>query len=179
MSIPNVTKAFDKFGKYVVQQSRTNLTKKDKNATKELYNSLGYKIKQSKNSFEFSISMEDYGLYIDRGVKGVGGTKADGSSWDKKKVTNNDFKYRNKRPPAKVFNGWVIKRGIAPRSKTGQFTSRKSVMFAIAESVYHTGLETTNFFSLPFERGFKNLPDEIVEAYGLDMEALLQKSINN
>ena len=123
--------------------------------------------------------MEDYGEYIDRGVKGVGGTKADGSKWNKKKVTNNDFKYRNKRPPAKAFNGWVIKRGIAPRNKSGKFTSRKGLMFAIAESVYRTGLETTNFFSRPFERGFKNLPDEIVEAYGLDFEKLLKKSINN
>jgi len=169
-----VKDTFDKFGKYVVQQSRSNLTRKKKNASKELYNSLSYDIKQSKNSFEFSISMEDYGIYIDRGVEGVGG-----AGWNKKRVTHNDFKYRNKRPPAKVFNGWVIRRGIAPRDKSGKFVSRKSIMFAIANSVYHTGLETTDFFTLPFTRAFKSLPDEIVEAYGLDMEQLLQNAINN
>jgi len=66
-----------------------------------------------------------------------------------------------------------MKRGIAPRDKAGKFMNRKSIMFAIANSVYHTGLETTNFFSLPFERAFKRLPDDIVEAYGLDVEKLL------
>lgn len=173
MSI-NVTSTFDKFGKYVVQQAKSNLTRKKKNASKELYNSISYDIKQSKNSFEFSISMEDYGIYIDRGVEGVGGP-----GWDKRVVKYNDFKYRNKRPPSKAFNGWVIRRGIAPRDKNGKFISRKSIMFAIANSVYHRGLETTEFFTLPFTRAFDKLPDEVIDAYGLDMEELLQYAINN
>jgi len=174
-----VEKELNKFGKFLVQQSRSNLTKKDKNASKELYNSIGYKLDIHKNSFTFSFEMEDYGEYVDAGVKGVGGTKANGEQWKKKTVTNNKFKYRNKRPPASVFNGWVVRRGIAPRSATGQFISRKSLQFAIANSVYHTGLETTNFYSRPFELGFKKLADDVVDAYGLDLDNLLQKSLNN
>ena len=174
-----VEKELNKFGKFLVQQSKSNLTKKDKNASKNLYNSIKYELDIHKNSFTFSFQMEDYGEYIDAGVKGVGGTKADGKQWKKKTVTNNKFKYRNKRPPASVFNGWVIRRGIAPRSASGQFISRKSLQFAIANSVYHTGLETTNFYSRPFELGFKKLADNVVEAYGLDMDKFLEKSLNN
>lgn len=172
-----VKDSLDKFGKYLVQQSRSNLTRTKKNASKELYNSIKYETIQHKNSFSFTLSMEDYGQYIDAGVKGVGGTKANGEQWKKKTVTNNKFKYRSKKPPASAFNGWVIRRGIAPRSTSGKFTSRKSIMFAIANSVYHTGLETTNFFTLPFERAFKKLPDDIIEAYGLDVEKLLKQAL--
>jgi len=174
----DVKKSLDKFGKSVVKQSRTQLTKKKKNASKKLYESIDYDLKVSKNSFELSFLMEDYGKFIDRGVHGVGGTKADGSKWKKKKVTGSNFRYKSKRPPAKAFNGWVIKKGIAPRSKTGQFTSRKGLLFAIAESVYRTGQETTNFFTRPFEVAFKQLPDDLVKAYGLEVDQLLKLSLS-
>ena len=44
-------KALEKYAKYVIQQSRSNLTKKKNNASKQLYNSLEYKIKGDKISF--------------------------------------------------------------------------------------------------------------------------------
>lgn len=173
----SVLDELNKFGKRVVKESKTSLTKKKKNASKSLYNSIAYSAKVSKNSFELSFEMEDYGKFIDKGVKGVGGTKADGTKWNKKRVTNNLYKYTNKRPPAKVFSSWIVKRGIAPRSKGGQFTSRRGLQFAIANSVYHTGLETTNFFTKPFESAFKSLPNDLIEAYGLDIDRLLKNAI--
>lgn len=172
-----VQDALDKFGKSVVKQTRTQLTKKKKNASKALWNSIDYNLKVSKNSFELSFEMEDYGKFVDRGVKGVGGTKADGSKWKKKRVTNSDFKYKNKRPPASAFNNWIVRKGIAPRDKSGKFTTRKGLQFAIAESVYRTGLETTNFFTRPFEVAFKQLPDLLVEAYGLEIDELLKLTL--
>jgi len=42
MNFENVNKALKDFGNYVVQQSRTNLTKGNHNATTELYNSITY-----------------------------------------------------------------------------------------------------------------------------------------
>jgi len=173
----SVKKALNEFGNSVIKQSKTQLKKKDKNASKKLSNSLGYDFKVSKNSFELSFEMETYGKFIDKGVKGVGGTKADGSKWKKKRVTNSLYKYKNKRPPAKVFSAWTVKRGIAPRNEKGQFTTRKSLQFAIANSVYHTGLETTNFFTKPFEKAFKQLPDDLVEAYGLEVDKFLKFTI--
>lgn len=177
MSISNLNTSVNKFGKRVVKESKTALTKKDKNASKALYNSIGYTFKEFPNSFHLSFQMEDYGKFIDKGVKGVGGTKADGSQWEKKKVTNSLYKYTTKRPPYLAFNGWTIKRGLAPRNSKGQFTSRKSLLIAIANSVYHTGLETTNFFTKPFESAFKSLPDEVTEAYALDMDSLLSEAL--
>ena len=174
----SVKKALDKFASDVIKESKRNLKRKDKNTSKNLSNSLDYKLKVSKNSFTLSIVMEDYGKFVDQGVKGVGGTKADGTKWKKKRVSNKSpFKYRSKMPPARAFSGWSVRRGIAPRNEQGQFTSRKSLQFAIANSVYHTGLETTNFFTQPFEKQFKELPDELVEAFGLEVDDFLEFAI--
>ena len=114
----SVKKALDDFGSYIVQQSRTNLTKEGKNTTKGLYNSLEYNINVSKNSFQLDISMADYGKFVDKGVKG---------SKSSAKAPNSPFKYTNKMPPSKAFNNWVVKKGFAPRNEKGQFQSRKSL----------------------------------------------------
>lgn len=170
-------KALDFFGTKVVNKSKGNLKRKKKNASGKLIDSISYSTKVSKNSFEFSFEMEDYWTFVDYGVKGVGGTKADGESWKRKRVTNSKYKYKKKKPPIMAFNGWTIRKGIAPRSKGGQFTKRRGLLFAIATSVFHTGLETTSFFTKPFEKEFKRLPNDLVKAYALDVEKLLKSAI--
>ena len=172
--LDNVEISLNRFAKEVIKQSRANLTRKKINASKQLYKSLGYDLKVHKQSFSLSMLMEDYGEYIDKGVKGVGGTKADGTPWRRKVVTNALYKYRNKKPPATVFDKWSVRKGLAPRTLGGQFTARKSLQFALSQSVYHTGLETTNFFSKPFAKAFKKLPDELVEAFALDLEQFIK-----
>lgn len=160
----SVSDSLNRFGKRVVKEARTALTKKKKNVSKELYNSINYKFTEHKNSFHLAINMADYGKFIDKGVQG----KKDNS-----KAPRSPFKYTTKRPPAKVFDKWSIKRGIAPRNKKGQFTSRKAVNFAIANAVYNYGIEETLFLTKPFESAFKSLPDEIIEAYGLEIDKFL------
>ena len=78
MSLKNT---LDSFGFDVVEGAKRNLNRKNKNASKSLSNSLDYKLKVSgkKDKFRLSFLMEDYGEFIDRGVKGKGGKKADGT----------------------------------------------------------------------------------------------------
>jgi len=61
----------DNFGKFIVQQSKSNLTKKRKKDRGDLYNSISYDLTVSKNSFQLSFLMTDYGEFVDKGVKGV------------------------------------------------------------------------------------------------------------
>ena len=162
------------FGKEVIKRAKKNLTKnkiKDSNLSK----SLKFSVKNNVLTF----SMNDYGEFIDAGVKGVGGAKADGTKWDTKKVTNRKFQYTNKKPPFMAFNGWSIKKGIAPRNKKGQFTSRKSILFAIANSVYHTGLKTTDFFQDAFYDEVDNMTDRLSNSLALKIELALVDSIEN
>ena len=155
---------FDELGRKITRDARLNL-KRVKKGNSSLYKNLKYKTE--KNSIVFTLP--DYWEYVDAGVKGVGGSKADGSRWKTKKVTNSKFKYRDKMPPLMAFNGWTIKKRIAPRSKSGQFTSRKSLLFAISKSVYHTGIATTDFFTEPVETNVRLLAPKMAEEMVLDM----------
>jgi len=146
-------KALEKYAKYVIQQSRSNLTKKKNNASKQLYNSLEYRIQGDKISF----LSEKYGEYLDKGVKGSKSTYPESSA--------SPFKYTTKQPPSSVFDKWSIRKGIAPRDKKGKFVSRQSLNFLIARSIKNKGIRATLFFTKPFERGLDLYGDEIVAGY--------------
>ena len=146
-------KALEKYAKYVIQQSRSNLTKKKNNASKQLYNSLEYKIQGDKISF----LSEKYGEFIDKGVKGSKSIYPESSA--------SPFRYTTKQPPSKAFDKWSIRKGIAPRDKQGKFVSRQSLNFLIARSIKNKGIRATLFFTKPFERGLDLYGDEIVAGY--------------
>jgi alpha-beta hydrolase superfamily lysophospholipase len=67
-------------------------------------------------------------------------------------------------PPAKAFDKWGIKKGIAPRAKGGQFEKRKGLDFALARSIYYKGIKPSMFFTKPFEQAFKRLPSELLDS---------------
>tara|TARA_R110000803_G_scaffold9151_2_gene29151 strand:+ start:118 stop:642 length:525 start_codon:yes stop_codon:yes gene_type:complete len=165
---------FDEFGRKVLRDARLNL-KRVKKGNSSLYKNMKYKADDKSIVF----TLPDYWEFVDAGVKGVGGSKADGSKWKTKKVTNSKFKYRDKKPPFMAFNGWSIKKKIAPRSKSGQFQSRKSILFAIANSVYHTGIATTDFFTEPVDTNMLLLAPKLAEQQILDMIDKLDFNSNN
>ena len=51
MDYLELNKALNGFGKYVIQQSRSNLTKGKKNSTSDLYNSLKYDITEEQGIY--------------------------------------------------------------------------------------------------------------------------------
>ena len=59
--------ALNAFKKFVVQQSRSRLTKGRKNVNKKLYNSIDGDVKVSANSISLSFYMEDYGCSKTKG----------------------------------------------------------------------------------------------------------------
>ena len=152
-----VQEAIDKFRKYVVQQSRSNLTKQKKNASKSLYNSIKGVSKVNPNSISLYFEMEAHGVFQDKGVSG------------KEKKYNTPYSYKSKMPPTKALDKWVVRRGIAPRDAKGRLISRKSLKFLIARSIYRHGIKPSMFFTKPFEVAYDRLPDELVEAYGIDI----------
>ena len=149
-----------KFGKYVIQQARSNLSRKKQNASGNLYKSLKYNIYYSNNKFSLTFSMDEYGEYQDKGVRGAKSTYSSAGG--------SPYKYTNKMPPVSAFSQWAIKKGLdGVRNKKGQFVKRKSLQFALARSIYNKGIPATKFFSTPFNIAFKNLPTELVEAFKL------------
>ena len=168
MQLKDTQDALNAFGKYVVQQSRSKLTQSNKNVSKRLYESLGYELKVMPNSFSMAFLMENYGEYQDKGVSGT------------EVKYNTPYKYTNKMPPPSAFSQWVVRKGLkGTRDASGRFVSRKGLQFAIAKSIFKKGIKPSLFFTKPFETAFKNLPNDIVEAYGLDVENFLKTTINN
>lgn len=153
----NHEETLKKFVAYVVSQAKRNLTIKDKKASGKLYESIKGEAKQFPNSIGIYFDMEDYGFFQDKGVSGT------------KRKFNTPFSYKTKMPPAKAFDKWTIRKGIAPRGKGGQFKNRKGLNFAIARSIFEKGIKPSLFFTKPFEAAFKKLPDDLVTSYGLDV----------
>lgn len=150
----NTEKALEKFGKYLVKESRKNLTRKNKNNTKRLYDSLDYEVKVMPNSMSFDFLMEEYGEWVDKGRKA------------------------GKMPPQKEILKWVSQRRIQFRDNRGRFKTYESTAWAITKSIKKRGIPATNFYSRPFNLGFKKLPTAVQEAYALDVEEFLEYTIN-
>ena len=55
--------------------------------------------------------------------------------------------------------------------------SYENTAYLIRNSIYNKGLKPTMFFSKPFEDGFLRLPDDVIEAYGLDVENFLKYTL--
>jgi hypothetical protein len=159
MQLKEVEKILNKFAKYVIQQARTNLTRNKKNSSKKLYDSLEYRINRYKDSIDLLFNMEEYGFFQDLGVSG------------KKNTYNTPYSYRSKMPPPKAFSQWVIRKGLkGVRDKQGKFIPRKSLQYLIARSVFNNGIKPSFFFTKPFQRAFKYIPNELKEAFIFDIE---------
>ena len=171
----NKTKEYlNAFAKYVIQQSRSNLTKGKKNSSKNLYNSLDSQVEVGANSFRLTFLSEDYLNFVDKGVKG---SNPKGIKNGVQKAPNSPYRFKSKMIPTRVLDKWTINKGIAPRNKSGKFLSREGLKFALAKSIALQGIKPSLFFTKPFEKAFERMPDELIEAYGLDVEQFLQYTL--
>jgi hypothetical protein len=157
----DVKKELSLFARRVIGEAKRNLRKK--NASGKLASSLKEDITVSKNSFSFSIEMEDYGEFVDKGVSG------------KKRKYATPYTFKSKMPPPKKLDKWIVRRGLAgTRDKEGRFISRKSMQFLIARAIYNKGIKPSLFLTKPFQKYFAMLPDSIAEAYGLQVDEFLE-----
>jgi hypothetical protein len=150
----NTKKALENFGKYLVKESRKNLTRKKKNVTSSLYDSLDYQVKAMPNSFEFDFLMEEYGEWVDKGRKA------------------------GKNPPFSPLRKWVQDRRIQFRDNSGRFQTYDQTAWAVVKSIGKKGIEPSNFYTRPFNLGFQKLPNEVAEAYALDAVEFIEFTID-
>ena len=165
--LTNTKESLEKFRKFVAQQSRSRLSKARKNDSKGLYKRLDGVLKVSPNSFKLSWDL-GYGNFQDKGVSGT------------EKKYDTPYSYKSKMPPIKPLADWAKRKGIKLRDEKGKFKKGgyKTLGFLIARSIQRKGIKPSLFFTKPFEQGFKKLPDELLEAYGLDVEEFLQFTLN-
>jgi len=172
--LDNTQKVLQKFAKYVIQQSRSNLTKQKHNVSKGLYNSLNYNITQKDEDYFLRFTMDFYGTFLDKGVKGA---KPSLVKRGKQKAPNSPYSYKFKRPPLRPLFEWVKARRIRLRSGDGKFAkgSYKTIAFILQKRIFAQGIAPSFFFTKPFEVAFKKYPNIIASAYAEDIGGELEQ----
>lgn len=155
MRLEKTRDVMQQFGKYVVSQSRSALTRKKKNLSSTLYKSLQYEVVETSDSIKTVFDMAYYGTFQDLGVSGT------------EKKYNTPYSYRSKKPPHKAILQWVKARRIRFRDSKGRFTagSYRSIAFVIQNSIYRKGIKPSLFFTRPYNLAVKRYEDELVKAF--------------
>ena len=177
MQKDEVQKALDRFKDHIIAQAKRNLTKGGKygthNVSKKLYNSIEGEVKVFPNSIGMYFSMEEYGAYQDLGVKGKNSAS---------KAPKSPYRFGSgkgkKGGLTAAMEKWVTQRRIQFKSReTGMKLSYKNTSFLITRSIYSKGIKPSLFFTKPFEAAYKNLPNELIDKYGLEASKLFNDII--
>ena len=174
MDLKDTRDLLNSFAKYVVQQSRSNLTKNEKNVSNKLYKSIDYDLDFNFDGSGFILQffMEEYGVYQDSGVSGT------------KKKYKTPFSYKSKggkrglkgMPNIGALDRWAVRKSQLKkkvRDSKGRFIPRKSLVFLIARKIFLRGIKPSLFFTKPFEKRFKTLPNELKATLINDFEKQL------
>ena len=129
--------------------------------------SLGLKVCVEKD-YASHIGIQDK-EYQDAGVDGKK------KKYGKRKSGLPTFSYKDKMPPPKKLDKWVVRKGLkGTRDAKGRFVGRKALTFIIARSIFMKGLEPTYFFTNAFDAAYKKLPKEFIDKYELDIDNFLK-----
>ena len=174
MKTNNTQKALDEFGKSVIGRAKSNLKKGGKygshDTSGQLSNSLTYKVKATERSITFDFYAQDYWKFLDYGVQGkISGLKAPKSPFKFGSGTGKKGGLRSS------IDRWAVRKGLGgTRGADGRFTTRKQIVSAISRSIYLKGTTETKFFRDAYEQTFKELDNNIVEKFGLDLDSFLE-----
>ena len=167
MLAKNLQETLNKFGAYVVDASKKNLVD-DHKSRGDLYKSVRYTLETEPSMFLLDFLMEDYGIFVDKGVKGKT------STYPETNAALSKFQYGSGNFPkgglTKGINNWLNKKRFQWRNEKGQFLSYESMSYLIARSIYNKGLKANLFFTTPFEQALKDLPKELTQSFMLDIE---------
>lgn len=179
MDNKHLTEVLNKYGKTVVEQAKKNL-ENEKKGGGALYNSVKYKLETEENLFLLDFLMEEYGPFVDEGVKGADPSLVSSSKTGRvgiQKAPYSKFKYTSKKPPLQILVDWAKSKNVRFRVKKGQKGggqfkkgSYQQMGFWLQKSIYAQGLKPTHFFTKPFEKELKGLGDSLFDAFALDIE---------
>ena len=188
MKTENLEKFLNKVGRKVVSKSKENLNR-SKGSTK-LASTIKYKIVESGGSLDVAFSMADYGTFVDKGVKGKGGTIPNGKykgSWNGRRhyITNEG---KRKDSPYKFGSGrgrkgglrkgiasFVRKKGLQPRTKGGKYMSPKGLIYVISRNIYIRGIHGISFFQKALGIGMKGYAEGVSKAIAKDIQADIEE----
>ena len=183
MQLEKVNKTIQMFRDYVIKESKDNLNRSKHNNTKGLYNSIKGEIVTEDKYTIVGFSMDNYGMFVDKGVKGADPSKVSKNA----KITgqqapDSPFSFKSKRPPSKFLEDWAKKKNIRLRDEKGRFKqgSYKTIGMIIAKSIWARGIKPSLFFTKPFEAGYKKYIDvDLIKAFGQDIDTIIDFNLKD
>jgi len=133
------------FGQDLRDELINSLSKHGITSDSNLAQSINYSVSITPDGgYRFQLSYDKYGDFLDEGVQGAGGQKADGTSWRNKGAgAPNSFKSKRPRLRGKdateSLEVWANIRGINK--------------WAVQESIYRQGIKPRHWFSDVFDDG--------------------------
>lgn len=180
----NLKQALETFRNNVIRQARSNLTRQRKNTSRSLYDSIkGSEVKVTKNSLQFNIEMDEYGTFVDKGVRGQNPNNVSPNAKIRgQQAPNSPYRFGsgNYRGTWSQFIDrlipWIASKNLRLRDEKGRYKKGdyKTIAHIVARNIYSRGLKPSLFFTTPFQKYYKNLPDEIAQAFALDVEGFIQ-----
>ena len=118
------------------------------------------KVNSENGSITAYIEMQEYGKYLLLGVRGAK---------ESRRAPSSPFAFKNKMPPVKALEPWIIKKGI--KMPNGKPLSP----FALSRSIFNRGLSPKANFILPVwnEKVAEKFKEKIQQAIGAEIEAII------
>ena len=176
MQLEKVNKTIQMFRDYVIRESKDNLKRTGHNNTSSLANSIKGEVVTENDYTIVGFKMNDYGTFVDLGVKGkTSSTKAPDSPYKFGSGTG------RKGGLTQGINQWVKQKGFQFRDrKSGRFLSYDSTAYLITRSIFHKGIKPSLFFTKPFEAGYKKYIDiDLIKAFGQDIDTMVDYNLKD
>ena len=168
MDFKNVDEVLNAYAEYVVDSAKKNLVDERKSLG-DLYKSVSYKYEKSQDLFLLDFLMEDYGTFVDKGVRGKTSTYPETSA------ALSQFQYGSGNFPKgglrDGIKGWLEKKRFQWRDKKGRFMSYDTMTYLISRSIYNKGLKANLFFSKPFKAGIEKYELNMAKAFAEDIRS--------
>ena len=169
MKLTNTHKALDKFAKVVTTKAKKYIHDRKISSGGQLRRSIDYKV--DKNKAEVSFLMEKYGVLRDSGQ--LGSKRKILKGWNKSIFIPRGKGFTSKAPPSDVIKKWI-------RTKPVRWNiPLNSMAFLIARKIRTEGIQPGLFFSDAFNEEIKKAETQIVEAFGLDIDNIIDNGNNS
>ena len=193
METKNVERYLNSFGQEVINRAKANLSKAGKGGG-NLEKSIDFKLVPDNDGFIVQFLMADYGTFVDKGVKGAGGTIKSGKhkgSWGgrrhfvnwKGKRQDSPYKFGSgkgkKNGIYKGIGSFIRKKGLQPRSEGGQYMTTAGLKIAVVKVLWTKGIHGIRLFQKSFMLGMKEYCEHFLGAVKEDILGTLIASANS
>lgn len=153
------------FGVKLQDDLRVSLQSKVKGFTsKKLEQSIQFQIDTVGDNIRFRLFMENYGDFINMGVKGIGGKDSHGNYYNNV-APKSIYAFKDKAPPVDELRQWAQVVGINP--------------YAVSQSIYRKGLKPNYFYDEVVDENLINeLIDKLQKVGAGEIEVELSNYIN-